>query len=259
MKDQLSQEYIQKNVPSFFHKIEVIDCTESTNDDVKRKAFSINEGYVLISDMQDKGKGRNGKSFYCQPNKGIYMSLLLKPNVPVHYSLMLTALAGVSAIEAISKTYAISSQIKWVNDIFIQDKKIAGILCESALQINSSNLDYLVVGIGINVHSIDMPDHLKEIAASIEDFTSKKVSRNELIIAFLNEFHKYYSELESKSFLYLYRKHSNLINATIDVYENNQIYQAKVINIDEYARLIVQKEDGKSYCLSSGEISVRKK
>lgn len=250
-KDILNSEFIKNNVNDFYHKIDVIKSTNSTNDDVK-EVSNYNEGYVLISDMQSNGKGKNGRSFFCEEGKGIYLSILLKPNITLYESLLITAISSVSAVESIKEIYKLDSNIKWVNDIYINDKKVSGILCESSY---SNKLDYLIMGIGINIYKMDIP---YSIASSIEEFTKIDKSRNEFIVSFLNKFYNYYSKLSDKKYMPLYRKYSNVIGEDITVYENNTSYDAKVLDIDDNAFLHILK-DNKEYTLSSGEISIRKK
>ena len=257
--DILNADLIQRQVDPFYHTISVVPSTTSTNDDLKAIANMQKEGYVLIADMQKKGRGRNGRSFYCESHKGIYLSLLLKPSFPLSYSLRLTACAAISAIEAIQKEYDQKATIKWVNDILMEEKKVAGILCEASLEINSAALDYMVVGIGINVHPMNLPEELSDIAGSIEDFSKHRGNRNHLIIHFLNRFYYYYSTIEDRTYLAPYRHYSSVIGENILVYERNTCLPAKAIAIDDEARLVIAMEDGTQKVLSSGEISIRKR
>ena len=257
--DLLKKEEIVDTLQSFFYDIEIMDVTSSTNDYLKSIVNTKKEGYVCIADQQLKGKGRNGRSFYSPKQKGIYMSFLLKPTLSVYESLKITACASVGLWEAIMKNYQIPSKIKWVNDIFIEEKKIGGILCEASLEMNTAKMDYMIVGIGVNVHKQSFTKELKTIAGSIEEFTDNTVSRNQLIQDILNSFYKYYNEIEENTFLPIYKKYSSILHKHIIVYEKNHSYPAKVLDINENANLIVRKEDGSTHTINSGEVSVRNK
>lgn len=257
--DVLSKAFLMQNLNSFYKDVEIQDSVTSTNDVLKLKANELEEGYVIIADTQSKGKGRNGRSFYSPKQKGIYVSVFLKPNISIQHSLKVTACASVAIHQAIKKNYDLNSKIKWVNDIYMEDKKIAGILCEASLELNTTNLEYMIVGMGLNVHTMDLPKELQGIAGSIEDFTTKRVDRNQLLSDILNYFYEYYHDIEQNSFLPIYREHSYVLFKDITVYEKDNAYDARVLNIDENANLIVQKEDKSVTTLTSGEVSIRKK
>ena len=253
-----SKKYLEDHLHDFYKTIEIIDSTVSTNDDLKTQSSLLNDGHVLIANKQTGGKGRNGRAFHSQKDQGIYLSLYLKPSFSFQYALMLTGCVAIAIVEAIQRVYHIDASIKWVNDIYIQDKKVAGILCESALKQNSSHFDYLIVGIGINVHSYVLPENLKQIAGSIEDFTTQIHSREKLVVELLNRFYEYYSHIEDKTFLTPYKQYSNILNQMITVHEPHQQYTAKAIDIDDFGGLVIQTKDGIK-TLTSGEISIRKR
>ena len=151
-------ENIKSAIPDFFQNVEYFDEIDSTNDYLKRTSHQ--QGDIVIAQAQTKGKGRNGKSFYSPQQKGIYVSFVLKPDLTIYDSLKITACLAVSLVKAIEKNYPVHPQIKWVNDIMIHDFKIAGILCEASLEMNTAQIEQMIVGIGINVHSYSMPDYL---------------------------------------------------------------------------------------------------
>jgi BirA family biotin operon repressor/biotin-[acetyl-CoA-carboxylase] ligase len=256
--DVLIKEQITDNLQPFFYDIELMEKVSSTNDYLKTLAFDKQEGYVCIADYQEKGKGRNGRSFYSPKQKGIYMSFLLKPTLSVYESLKITACASVALWEAIKKNYKIDSKIKWVNDIFIDEKKIGGILCEASLEMNTARMDYMVVGIGVNVHKQEFAKDLALVASSIEEFSDKIISRNQIIKDILNSFYKYYNEIDKNTFLPIYKEHSSVLHKDIMVYEKNYSYPAKVLDIDTNASLIIEKDDGSTLTINSGEVSIRK-
>ena len=255
-KDELNKDIISNSLHPFYTDIEVLDSITSTNDYLKEVASNKEEGFVCIANQQVKGKGRNGRSFYSPSNTGIYMSILLKPRLSIYESLKITACASVAIWCAIQRNYQIHAGIKWVNDLLVEEKKIGGILCESSLKVNSDKLDYMVVGIGLNVHKQVFHDDLQTIASSIEAFSNKIVSRNQLIGDILNYFYQYYNELATNSFLPIYKQNSTILHKQITVYDQKQTYIAKVLDINENANLIIKKEDGSTAILNSGEISI---
>lgn len=257
--DVLNASMIQQQLHDFYHTIEIVDTIDSTNDELKRRANDLEDGFVLIADTQNKGKGRNGRDFYSPKQSGIYMSLFLKPDLSIQHSLKLTACASVAIFEAIKKNYGLSSKIKWVNDVYLENKKIVGILCEASLEMNTASLEYMVIGMGINVHSFFKPQELQDIAGSIEDFSKVKVNRNVLIRDILNYFYQYYTNIHENTFLPIYKENSYVLFKDVIIYEKQNSYPARVLDIDENANLIIQKEDKSIATLSSGEVSLRLK
>lgn len=257
--DVLNATMIQEQLNDFYHTIEIVDTIDSTNDELKRRANDLEDGFVLIADTQNKGKGRNGRDFYSPKQCGIYMSLFLKPNLSIQHSLKLTACASVAIFEAIKKNYGLSSKIKWVNDVYLENKKIVGILCEASLEMNTASLEYMVIGMGINVHSFLKPQELQDVAGSIEDFSKVKINRNVLIKDILNYFYQYYTSIHENTFLPIYKENSYVLFKDVIIYEKQTSYPARVLDIDENANLIIQKEDKSIATLSSGEVSLRLK
>ena len=253
--DVIFIEQIKEKIPSFYQDIHYFDEIDSTNQYMKTHDFK--QGDIIIANQQTSGKGRNGRSFHSPCQKGIYLSLMLKPNLTIYDSLKITACCGVAVVKAIQKNYPLFPQIKWVNDIILNDLKVCGILCEASLEMNTARLESMIVGVGINVHHYDMPEDLQGIAGCLEDQCDLFVPRQKIIIDFLNFFYDDYSKLSSLSFLKTYRQHSYVLHQDIMVYENNQQYPAYVsaINDDASLTLIV---DGQEKILQSGEVSIRK-
>ncbi len=252
--DLLSAELIQEGLD--YYTIDVIEEIDSTNNYCKLHADELKDGYVLVADTQTGGRGRNGRSFYSPKQTGIYFTIFLRPKMSIDLALKLTAAAGTAVAEAIEKNYPLKAEIKWVNDVLVNQKKVTGILCEAGFEMNTANLDYMIVGVGINVHPRTFPDDIENIAGSIEDFTDCKCSRNVLLKDILTIFLNYYQNINSNSFLNSYRLHSCLIGKEVTVIEALKTYRAKVIDIDQNANLVIEK-GGKRSVLSSGEIHIR--
>ena len=243
--------------------LEVRKSVTSTNTMLKKLAGGGEaEGKVLIAEEQTGGRGRLGRNFYSPSRTGLYMSVLLRPKVTVEDSLYITTSAAVSVAKAIEKVTGCAAEIKWVNDIFCNGKKVCGILTEAGVDFEGGGLEYCIVGIGINVArpQEDFPDEIKEIAGGI--FEPNRYSsnlRSKLAAEILNYFLGYYSEFSKKAFIDEYRKRSLLIGKEINIISGDQLQNARALEIDENARLVVQLPDGEIKALSSGEISIRPK
>lgn len=246
---------IKKELHPFYQNIHYYDEVTSTN--LLMKTGDYQQGDIIISNSQTNGRGRNGRSFHSPKQKGIYLSFLLKPQLTIYDSLKITACCAVALIKAIQKNYDLSPTIKWVNDIMLDDLKIAGILCEATLEMNTAQIENMIIGVGLNVHHYEMPDDLANIAGCIEDKSSTFIQRQKIIIDFLNIFYDDYSQLSQLSFLETYRKASYILHQDILVYENNTTYPAYVSAINDDASLTIIV-DNQERILQSGEVSIRK-
>lgn len=272
--DVLSEAYIIEQVKSAGFDIEISTkkTVDSTNNILKAKAAN---GYqkdcILIAEEQTAGKGRRGRSFFSPAGTGIYISLLLHPTASVTEASMLTTLAVTAEALAIESVSGDKTKIKWVNDLWMREKKVSGILTEAGTSIEDGSLEYAVVGIGINLYEPagGFPDEIKDIAGSVfTDNIERENLRNnvasELIINFLKF---YYAEAEngkiSRSFLDSYKERCFVIGKEVsfltpdhEIIEGNH-GSATVLGINENCHLHVKYEDGTEDILSNGEISIK--
>lgn len=232
----------------------------STNQVAKELANNgASNGTVVITEHQTAGRGRLGRSFYSPEARGIYLSTIFRLEDNVETSMLVTSAAAVATSRAIQKVTGLETQIKWVNDVYLDGKKLCGILTEASMNFESNTLDYLVIGIGINVAASDFPAELKPIITSLEEhLPGSKISRSELIGALLNELEIIISDLNDRRFLPEYRRRSFIIGSEINVISSTKSELATAIDIDDQARLIVRMADGSIHALNSGEISIRK-
>ncbi len=240
-------------------KIDVEKCVESTNDSVKLMAKNDGEeGYLLIAEKQTKGKGRLGRVFFSPENTGIYMSLLLKPRCSPSDAVLITTAAAVSVCVALEKIGVSDASIKWVNDIFVSGRKVCGILTEAGFNGTNNSLDYVVLGVGINLYAPQdsFPDEIKNIAGAVFA-ENEKNAKNTFVAAFLNSFFEFYNILYSRSYVSLYKERCNVLGKDINVIFDDKSTPAKALDIDENCGLVVQYENGRIETLGSGEISVR--
>jgi len=239
--------------------ITVMESVTSTNTVAKELAGQgAKEGTVIIAREQTEGRGRMGRTFYSPNATGIYLSVILRPKLNLEDSLLITTATAVAVAKAIEIVSGKTAKIKWVNDIFVEGKKVCGILTEASLNFESGSLEYAVVGIGVNIVTKDFPEDIHLVAGSL---LSEKPSDNPvtslLVAEILNNIADCMNSLTDKKYLKEYRSRSFLIGQEILVLKGNTTIQAKAVDIDEKARLVVEYMDKTKEALSSGEVSVR--
>ncbi|NLK74880.1 MAG: biotin--[acetyl-CoA-carboxylase] ligase [Clostridiales bacterium] len=231
----------------------------STNTLAKEMASKgAKEGTVIIAREQTEGRGRMGRSFYSPANTGIYFSIILRPKLTIEDSLLITTSAAVAVADAIEEVSGSKTQIKWVNDIYVSDKKVCGILTEASLNFENGGLEYAVVGIGININTDIFPDDIKTIAGSVFESKPKDIPITSILLAnIINNIASSMGSLTDKRYLDEYKRRSFLIGKPIVVFKGKDKLTAKAIDIDDKARLLVEYDDGSLEALQSGEVSVR--
>jgi len=259
MQDIISKDGIKKYLKATdVFDIHIFDSVSSTNAILKEDASSAKEGSVIIALNQTSGRGRFQRKFYSPNDCGIYMSILLKPKMPAENAVLITAAAACAVAEVAEDLSGRKADIKWVNDVLIENKKICGILTEGSIDINSGNLNWAILGIGINAYKPKegYPEEIKDIAGAVlkeekEDF------KNRLIAKVLDNFWDYYLSLEDKTFLESYKKRSFFLGKEINVIKNEISLPAKALELDDDCRLLVEYKTGEREYLSSGEISIK--
>lgn len=247
-----------KNKLNDNYEIEVLPVTDSTNTYLKELAKKNNslDKYIVIAEKQTDGRGRFGRSFISPDGEGLYMSILLRPELSFEDTALLTIAAAVSVCEAIEKLTNCNTDIKWVNDILINGKKVCGILSESSIDCKENKISFAVVGVGINVNMKTIPVEIRDIATSLEKENKNKISRNALASEIINTFDKYAECLTERKYIDYYRKKSVVLGKNIKVVDPDGNYQAKAVDIDDNGCLIIES-DNKIKTLNSGEISVK--
>lgn len=236
--------------------ITIHDCIESTNKTAKELASAgAADGTVILAEQQTGGRGRLGRSFFSPPGSGIYFSVILRPKLDAQSSLLMTSAAAVAVSRAIEIVFGIHAGIKWVNDIYIGEKKVCGILAEGGVNFETNGLDYIVIGIGINVTTAQFPEDLRHIAAAI---TTGEADRNRLTAELCNELEKLYLDLPDASFMEEYRERSIVIGHDVWVIRGETRYLAHVLDVNGAGNLIVADESGVIHEISTGEVSIRK-
>ncbi len=247
----LNREQIVSQLNNARFSVMVVEQTQSTNSDLKALALSgAPEGTTLIAERQTGGRGRRGRTF-CSPQGGLYLSTLLRPTDPIHPGLV-TCLAAVAAARAIESLCDLWVEIKWVNDLYLNDRKVAGILAEGVLDPGGA-LTAVVLGIGINLTGT-LPEELATIATTLEA-EGVALSREDLAAAFLNEWERVQTAPVEEG-MSEYRKRSLIIEREVTVVQGNDTYPATAIGITPEGHLRVRTADGERE-LFSGEVSVR--
>ena len=240
-------------------ELEVHESVSSTNVLGKKLAAQgVRHGYLIAAEAQTQGYGRFGRPFFSPGNAGIYISYVLRPQVPVDRAVMITSMAAVAVARSIESLTDLEVKIKWVNDLYINDLKACGISCEASMDFESTQLEYVVLGIGINVAKIDFPDELSSIATSLGNECDVPVSRNRLIAEISNHLEDLLPELSEGTFMNENRARSNVIGRDVTVLNGEKSYTAHVLDIDDNGRLIIQTGEGITH-VAAGEISLKLK
>ena len=246
---------LSKKLPIIVYK-----TIDSTNTRAKNSAESGEyKDAVFVASEQTAGRGRLGRSFISEGGKGLYLSILLGGPLPSDFALSLTTFMSVIASRAIEKLTATEPKIKWVNDIYLGGKKLAGILTEGRASNDGLSLEYAVVGIGINLLKQEFDPEVKCIATTLEDECGKKVDVNTLAAMIVNDFFENLPLLlaDSREIASEYKSRSFLIGERVTVIKPTESYNATVTDITDKCELVLALDNGKGEILSTGEVSVR--
>ena len=238
------------------------ECIDSTNKKAKELAQDgCEHGTLITADAQSAGVGRRGRSWSSERNTGIYMSMVLRPDIEVADASMLTIVAALAVAKAIQNQLKDSSlipYIKWPNDIVINKKKVCGILTEMSLE--QSQMEYIIVGIGINVTNTVFPEEITKTASSIFVESGQKIDREQLISAVWEYFKQYFEVfMQTKDLQNLRAEYENLLankEKEVKVLDPSGAYEGIARGITNKGELFVETAEGLQQ-VSSGEVSVR--
>lgn len=249
----ISENAIRKHLDFSVPEIIILDSIDSTNNYLKKLAEeNAKKGTIVIAKSQTKGRGRTGNCFF-SPDGGLYMSILLDSGLNTEF---VTALSGVALCRAIKKCTDFSPKIKWVNDIYIDRKKICGILAEGTVSPDG-NLENIILGIGLNILAPKdgFPDDIKDKAGALFKDNMPKDTENIITAEIINALFQILSE-KSNKFIDEYKNLSLLTGKEIAYKKSNQIFTGRAVSIDEKLRLVVETASGEKDILSSGEIKI---
>lgn len=258
--------------------IRYYDSVKSTNDTAKdiieNGELRDDKTTVVIARGQTAGKGRLGRKFYSSAGNGVYMSVIFKPRFDIRHIGLLTTAASVAVARAIKSESDLEPEIKWVNDIYINNRKVGGILVEALSNHKNGAIRYIILGIGINTGNIAFPDELNHTATSLYHensnlkFKSVKLLNEALVKTILGELLPMLEDLNADNFLDYYRQHSMLTGKPVTVYKNGYPNEeepdpggipAIAKDITDEGGLVVEYENGMQEILSSGEVTIRRR
>ena len=240
--------------------IQYFDCIDSTNTYLQKLAVSgAPEGTVILADSQSAGKGRRGRSFHSPAGSGIYMSVLLRPNCKPEQLMHLTCAVAVEACRAIEAVVGVTPQIKWVNDLLWQGKKLAGILTAVSAQPDTGLVKWAVIGIGINCSHCDFPPDVAAIATTLEDVCQKPIHRAALTAELIRRLEILSRTLipEQRAYMEEYRKNCVVIGKDVRLIRGEECQNARVVDITDDGALLALLPDGTKQTVNSGEVSLR--
>jgi len=230
--------------------------TESTQKEAHELAKKdLAHGTVVIADRQTNGKGRLGRAWHSEKGKGLWFSIILRPEFGYQQAPLITLYSSIMIIRALEQLYQIKLNIKWPNDIYYNGKKIAGILTE--LHGEQDKIDYLIIGIGINTHIAEYPVEIKDKAASIESIIEDSPNRIQLITKLLEEYEQNYETFNKKGFDSFYGEYNSSLlwrgkRVSIRNLANN--YDGYLVGIDQNGYLLINTDKDNNVKVISGDI-----
>ena len=259
--DVLSDEGVRRHLRHRELTLQVYKTISSTNTVLKSLAAEGAEsGLVLLSEEQTAGRGRMGRSFYSPPGSGLYLSLLLRPAMQAGDATRLTACAAVAVCETIEELAGRPAQIKWVNDVFMDGRKVCGILTEASIDCETGELHYVIIGIGVNTHppAGDFPEELRGIAGPAFGTGELPELRCRLAAGILDRLTDYAEDPAAPAIFEGYKKRSLVLGREIRILSpGREPVPAVAEDLAEDFALLARLPDGSLRRLSSGEVSVR--
>lgn len=237
-------------------ELHTVESVKSTNTSVKELAKAgAPEGYVLVAAQQTNGRGRMNRVFFSPKGTGLYCSVLLRPTVPLPPA-ALTCMGAVAVSETLDR-FQIPNRIKWVNDIYVNDKKAVGILTEGAFAPDGS-YQYAVIGIGVNLYEPvgGFPDIIKDTATAVFSSEQDEALRRSFLQKMLQRIKFYYEQLPETPFLQLYRERQMIYKRSILFSDTDGIKRGIAVGIDDSFRLLVKTADGAVHAVERGDVSV---
>lgn len=238
-------------------KVEYVEQVDSTQN---RAAEQIRNGsgagLVFVAEYQTGGRGRSGRKWHSPPGTGLWLSLAIRPDLPVRRFPQLTFLTAVALTRVFHQWLRVDAKIKWPNDIYIGSRKVAGILLES---VEFEGARYVIAGIGINVNLMldQLPDELRNIATSLAIETGGTVSREELLIRVLNEWDRLYQLFIEQGFFPIrtfWEAHNMTLNRKVKVRTMTGVVEGFAEELDDTGALVLRLDDGSKFTVTTGDV-----
>ena len=258
--DILTVEGIKRNLSARFigADIYLFDAIDSTNDyALKLAKEGAKEGTVVLSESQSKGKGRLGRSWFSPSGANIYLSIILRPQMPTSQIPLLTFAAAIAVAKAIRNAANLDADIKWPNDILIRGKKVAGILSEMGAEKDKVNFAIVGIGINVNLDKKDIPLELIDKATSIKIESNSLIDRTNLICRIIENLEEWYNLFERKGINDIIKEWKRLaitIGRDVKVQSGNSFVEGRAVDIDENGALLIKDRDGIIQRVLSGDI-----
>ncbi len=241
------------------HNIHFYEEVESTNNTAKKFAEEdAPEGTVIIAEHQTAGRTRKHEG-WVSPEGGIYLTMILRPDVTLLEASKLTIVTGVAIAKTLHDEFMIDVGIKWPNDILIGNKKICGILTEAVTDYDKVKAVLVGVGVDVNINESDIPDELENIATTVQKETNITFNRAEIMRSFFKVFENLYEEYKKDNFKYIiseWRRLSSTTGNRVKVYKDGKAVKADAVGITNTGALIIETDDGKIEKITSGECDI---
>ena len=263
-REQLSADDIRarlQQVNTVGGRIDCFASIDSTNAYLKRIASDgAPDGTVAVASEQTAGRGRRGRTFQSAADKGVYLSVLLCPQLTPEQLMPLTGLCAVAMCDAVERVCGVRPQIKWTNDLILNGKKLGGILTE--LGMENGMLSYVIIGIGINVsqRTEDFEGEVVNLATSLEYELNREISKNELAAGMIAALDTLYGDLKSghtADYIERYRRNCVTLKKEVQLLWQDVREKVFALDVDEQFGLVVRREDGEIDTIRTGEVSVR--
>ncbi|MBD5084576.1 MAG: biotin--[acetyl-CoA-carboxylase] ligase [Clostridiales bacterium] len=244
----------------FAGKVQVEPIVDSTNTRLKAMAHTTSTGTALLAEEQSGGRGTHGRSFQSPKGDGLYLSVLIRPHVGLSDLLTLTGWVAVAAREGVEKACGAPVDIKWLNDLYLNGKKLCGILTEFALLAESGEPDYVVIGMGVNMNQTAATFHdqgLEDVATSLA-LEGYPVEQNHLAVCLLEALNQLNRDFPAKRPAYLerYRAHCITLGRRVSFDGEGTLQTGTVTGVDDNFALLVDGDDGKAHTVSSGTVKM---
>lgn len=250
--------YLPGDFPWQVHWFDTIDSTNTCAKNMAQEDAP--HGTVLIAGAQTKGRGRMGRSFSSPADKGIYLSVILRPDVPAEHLMHLTCATAVAVCDAVEAVCGYRPGIKWINDLIAGGKKLGGILTELSVD-PGGKVRYAIIGIGINCHQVqaDFPPDIRNTAISLQAVTGKPVCRYQLAAAMIRRLKEMDAQLltEQQALMSAYRKNCVTLGREVILLRDENQQTATALDIEDDGALLVLLPDGRQERICSGEARVR--
>ena len=240
--------------------IRVFQETTSTNDVVEKLARDrVKEGVVVFAESQTKGRGRLGRKWISPSHKGLWFSVLLRPDLRPQEATQLTVASGTALRRAIQAATGVKAKIKWPNDMLINGKKVAGILTELSAELDCVKHIILGIGVDVNLNTAEFPPDLRKLATSLKIETARTISRADLAVAILRELDDDYARVTSGNFEAIadeWEEHCGTMGQPVSIQVGERRIHGRAESLDDDGALLVRTEHGHLERVTGGDVTM---